>query len=367
MPLAKYGPPGGLEDLDAAGLDQWSSWLSGAIDESIAGRTDHPNDSPRGQFFNLTKTALGPDAKTADVTWIAFPRQVLLQSVSDHQRWSRADASRDVQDEYCEWSVTRRPADGKITRVTFTCEGPEYWEILAASAPDKAVALYQQHVNPAVQHDDLFDSQGNYISRNRWNTDAVHGAMHLVQGSNTLGAEVELAAAATIVRVINGRELTGEQELINCSQYGVATRNSDPHIGGAVNGIAQQKADISLADPVGLYFNGLATPGWETPDGSDAQTYWTITRGAPDHPVRAVYEVPPTKSFTVSDITINGAPITFGAQIVDFISMKLTAVAWGTGQSQVQPMTACVSQAAPAATAVHLLRAAGASTLSRIR
>jgi hypothetical protein len=366
MPLAKFSPPGGLGDLDTAGLDQWSTWLSGTTDESIAGRTDHPNDSPRRQFFNLTNTDPASDAKTQDVTWIAFPRQVLLQSVSDHQRWSRADASRDVQDEYCEWSVTRRPADGKITRVTFTCEGPEYWEILAASAPDKVVALYQQHVNPAVQHDDLFDSQGRYIRRNRWNTDAVNGAMHLVQDSNTLGAEVELAAAATIVRVINGRELTGEQELIDCSQYGVATRNSDPHIGGVVNGIAQQKTDIALADPVGLYFNGLATPGWEAPDGSDAQTYWTITRGSQDHPVRAVYEIPSSKSFTVSDITINGVPIAFGAQIVDFISMKLTAVAWGFGQSKVPPMTACVSQAVPVTAAVQLVRA-GASALSRFR
>jgi hypothetical protein len=366
MTLASFSPPGNLDDLDAAGQADWSTWVSQAVNAAIAGRTDHPNDSPRAQFYNLTSTGTGPDAKTQDVTWIAFPRQVALQSVSDHQRWSRADASRDVQDEYCEWSVTRRPEDRKITRVTFTCEGPEYWEILAASSPDKVVALYQEYVNPAVQREDLFDSKGHYIRRNRWNTDTLNGAMHLVQDANTLGAEIELAAAATIVRVIHGRELTGEQELIACSQYGVPARNSDPHIGGVVNGIARLKADIALADPVGLYFNDLATAGWATPDGSDAKAYWTLSRGSQDHPVRAVYEVPPDKSFAVGDITINGTPIAFGAQIVDFISMKLTAVACRFGQGATAPMTSCVTQAAPPTAAIQE-RTAGASTINATR
>lgn len=35
-----------------------------------------------------------------------------------------ADASRDVQDEYLEWSVLR-DNEKKIISVTFTCEGPE--------------------------------------------------------------------------------------------------------------------------------------------------------------------------------------------------------------------------------------------------
>jgi hypothetical protein len=42
-----------------------------------------------------------------------------------------ADASRLVQDEYLEWSVQRRPSDGKITSVTFTCEGPEVFSIFS--------------------------------------------------------------------------------------------------------------------------------------------------------------------------------------------------------------------------------------------
>ena len=56
----------------------------------------------------------------AVISWNAFPRQVRSSSLSDKQRWRRADSDRNLQDEYCEWSVTRDPITRKITRVTFT-------------------------------------------------------------------------------------------------------------------------------------------------------------------------------------------------------------------------------------------------------
>ncbi|PKT73742.1 hypothetical protein CW362_06720 [Streptomyces populi] len=358
-PLASYGPPGHLDDLDETGLKAWNMFISGQVDNSITGPDPHEvlNDSPRGQFYNLTKTDTAADAQEASVTWTAFPRLVKIQSLSDAQRWQRADASRDVQDEYCEWSVTRDAA-GKITKVLFTCEGPEYWHLLAQSNPAEVLELYRTHINPDIQHSDLFGATGTYNPRNRWNDSTTDGAMHLIQPNNTLGAEIELAAAATIVRVVDGHELTTEQELINCSKYGAPERNSDPHIGGSVNALARQKADVSLADPVGLYFDGLATDGWATPDGSDPKDYWIRQRGSATHPVRFVYEVPQDKGFTVGDIKINGKPIRFGAQITDFITIRLTGVACRFGQSTTQPKTACVQVASapvePAALAQSL-------------
>ncbi|MFF2041754.1 hypothetical protein ACFVVX_15070 [Kitasatospora sp. NPDC058170] len=336
--LPSYNPPGHLTDLDGAGLKAWSTQISDLIDTSI--NVPDPAVSSRGQFYNLTRTDTAADATEATVTWTAFPRIIKLTSIGDLQRWKRADASRDVQDEYCEWSVTR-DTTGKITKVTFTCEGPEYWSLLAQTNPAAVLALYRTFVDPAVQQDDLFGVDGSYNPLNRWNDSTSHGAMHLIQRSNTLGAEIELAAAATIVRIIDGEELTTEQQLIQCGMYGVPERNSDPHIGGAVNEIARQKADISLADPVGLYFNDLSTDGWATPDGSDPKAYWTYVRGDASHPVRAVYEVPQDQGFTVGDITINGKPIQFGAQIADFITIKLTAVACRFGLSTTAPRTTC--------------------------
>ncbi len=341
MAISRFRPPGGLIDLDETGLQQWSAFISASVDTAIEGRPDHTNDAPRTQFYNPTKTDTAEDAITQDISWIAFPRQIKVNSVSDRQRWAEADSSRDVQDEYCEWSVTRR-SDRKIIRVTFTCEGPEYWELLAQTRPDTVLKLYQQHVDPAVQHEDLFDASGAYIPRNRWNNSTTNGAMHLVQAANTLSAEIELVAAASIVRVIDGQELTGEQELIACARYGAPLRNSDPHIGGVVNGIARLKADLTLSDPVGLYFDDLSTVGWETPDGSDPKSYWTYRRGEDGHHVRAVYEVPQELGFVVSDITIDGNPIEFGAQITDFISIRAIAVACRIGRSNVAPMTSCV-------------------------
>ncbi|WP_354637440.1 hypothetical protein [Kitasatospora camelliae] len=350
--LTAYAPPGNLQDLDATGRKAWDTFISDNVDQAAAGPDPSQvlNDSPRSQFYNLTQTDTAEDAVEATVTWTAFPRIIKINSVGDTQRWQRADASRDVQDEYCEWSVTRNP-EGKITQVTFTCEGPEYWSLLGQADPDAVLRLYREFVSPEVQPGDLFGLDGTYQPRNRWNDSTAHGAMHLVQRNNTLGAEIELAAAATIVRNIGGRELTTEQELIQCSKYGAPERNSDPHIGGAVNEIARRKADISLADPVGLYFNDLATDGWATPDGSDPKRYWRYLRGDATHPVRAVYEIPADKGFTVGDVTINGKPIRFGAQIADFITIKLTAVACRLGQSTTPPKTACVEFPQPTAAA----------------
>ncbi len=353
MVISRFDPPGGLTDLDETGLEQWSAFISASVDAAIAGRPDHTNDAPRAQCYTLPTTDTAADATVQEVSWTAFPRQVKISSISDRQRWASADSSRDLQDEYCEWSVTRRP-DGKITRVAFTCEGPEYWQLLAQTQPDTLLKLYQQHIDPAVQHGDLFDASGSYIPRNNWNSSTTNGAMHLIQKANTLGAEIELVAAASIVRVIDGRALTGEQELINCGRYGAPERNSDPHIGGVVNSIARLKADLALSNPVGLYFGDLSTVGWETPDGSDAKSCWSYVRGGDAHPVRAVYEVPQGREFLVGDITIDGNPIEFGAQIADFISIKAIAVACRIGQSTAAPMTACVEDVKGLAAAVTL-------------
>ena len=62
--------------------------------------------------------------------------------------------------------------------------------------------------------------------------------------------------------------------------------------------------------------------------------------------LRAVLEVPQTKPFAVGDITIAGRRIEFGAQVADFITIKLTGVATRIGQSTVRPVTACVTSAA---------------------
>lgn len=342
MPLSKFDPPGFLQDFNAEQADAWSQFISEQFDESQRGNPEELEfDGPREQFYNPTKVETGEDKQSVDITWVAFPRNVTVTSVGDVQRWRRAEASRDMQDEYCEWSVERDPDSDKIKRVTFTCEGPEYWSFLANTTPDVALNLYRQFVSPEVERDDLFLPDGGYNPRNRWNASTVNGAMHLIQVNNSLGAEIELAAGSSVVRKINGTILTGEQELIRCGRYGGERRHSDPHIGALVNSLTRQLADVTLENPVGLYFAGLSTNGWQTPDNTDPIQFWKYVRGTQEKPVRAVFEVPEGHNYLVGDIKINGRNIDFAAQITDFINMKLTGVATRFGQSQVAPMTGC--------------------------
>ncbi len=342
MALSHFDPPAFLDDFTQEQKDAWSEWISQQIDAAIAGDpVDLEYDAPRAQFFNATKVDFASDMVTLDIEWTAFPRNVQISSISDRQRWRRAESSRDLQDEYCEWSVERDPNTEKITRVTFTCEGPEYWQFLAATAPQKVLELYQQFVSPTVQLSDLFLANGRYNPRNVWNNSSTNGVMHLIQPNNTLGAEIELAGGSSVVRSINGQLLTGERELIDCGKYGGRERHSDPRIGSEVNSLTRQKADVTLANPVGLYFSKLITAGWEVPNGEDAQNFWKYVRGTASHPVRAVFEVPSDRGFVVSDIKIDGREIVFGAQIADKIKIKLTGVAHNFGQSIVAPMTGC--------------------------
>lgn len=339
--MQRFDPPGFLDDLTVDQAEAWSDWISRQIDDAGAGRPDrYEFDAPRPRFFNALTTAPAADALSKDIAWTAFPRVVQLDAATDEERWRTADASRDVQDEYCEWSVARR-GDGKITRVMFTCEGPEYWEFLGSVDMQKVVALYRQHVDSAVQPHDLVGVDGRYDSRNRWNNSTVKGAMHLIQQNNTLSAEIELAGGASNTRAPRGTLLTDSQDLIRCGAYGQKERHSDPAIGADVNALARQDADITLANPVGIYFFGLSTAGWAAPGGSDPQTFWTITRGTAEKPLRAVYEVPAGQGFVVGDITINGRPIAYGAQIADFVTMKLTGIATRIGQSLHAPLAGC--------------------------
>ncbi|MBA3735296.1 MAG: hypothetical protein H0W90_08870 [Actinobacteria bacterium] len=336
----QFSAPAHLKDLSAEGRRAWSEQLSNVMDQAIEG-SGNPADSPRPQFFNPAKASIAADHVEKGIFWTASPRKLLFVTSVVRRRWEIADGSRERQDEYCEWAV-QRDEHGKVTRVTFTCEVPEYFELLAKDNKKRLLELYRDFASPQVQPEDLFDSNGEYAPKNRWNNKTAVGPVHLTQRNNNLGAAIELAAAATIIRKINGRILTSEQELIRCSQYGDPDRNSDPHIGAQVNLLARSKADITLADPPGLYINDFTPAGFKTPDGTDARSFWNITRGEPGRGLRGVFEVPSGKGYAVGDITIGGAHIEFGAQVADFVSIRLVGLACRLGKSTVEPKTGCV-------------------------
>jgi hypothetical protein len=250
------------------------------------------------------------------------------------------------QDEYCEWSVLRN-ADNKIVRVDFACENPEYWNMLWRIDPNRVLWLYQNTLdNQGITLDDLIltynnqqvlDQFGNpvYNPLNKWNFGPVRtatsgGVMHLTSTPNTLQTEMGLAGGASVLRTMGNSNATA---LLCCSQYGQPRRNSDPTIGQNANLAVSDGNIISLANPIGLYIQMPSFGGYQTPDGTPAQELWTVKRGQagplPGFPagssaiLHATFEVPAELGYTVSDITINGQPIVWAAQIAATFDVAL--------------------------------------------
>jgi hypothetical protein len=312
--LARFSLPAGLPD------DHPGAWNRRV--KQILSAAPQGNDLP--QFYDPTERNTPASAARPMVMWTAFPAALRVTLPSAEQRWRHADRRRGVQDEYCEWAVTRND-DGKITRVTFTTEVPEYFEHLHDTAPRKLLQLYRRLVGPEVELAHLRKRDGTYQRRNRWNRGG-HLA-HLTSGPNTLFAAAELVAQATIRRVDgDGMTVVNQQALVKCGALGDHRRNSDPQIAAAVNAAAREGDEIALSDPPGLYLGRPLTAGMETPDGADAARFWRIERGDAEHTLRARFEVPKQRGYVVGDIEIDGKPIRFGGQLAERVPVWITVI-----------------------------------------
>jgi hypothetical protein len=408
--ITAFDPPAGIDDFNSI-KDQralWSEFISFHFNMNQKTVKDEltNNGAPSGvvpQFYNPIASVAKkePDETTADVPWTGFPKVLTTRFGSSAldvgEELSTLVLGTDAggngvaftfrkQDEYVEWHADRDPKTGKVIRISFTCEAPEYWSALAQGVPspyytldennvnsfkpstspkgdiDAVLRLYQTLLhNPKVQKADLLFpadvfvnsakkqklfSAGDYNPWNRWNTAA--GAVHLTHPANTLGAEINLAARATIRRKPGSVELTDNTSLICCAAYGNPNRNSDPTISGKVNAFAQTNSYVTLLNPVGLYmtdFNGAALV---TPDSTPADEFWTWVRPTTQlgdrfkRYLRAVFEVPGTKKYSIEDITLAGQPLKYGGQLASLITMMLVGVVDRVNQIHIDPIT-CVS------------------------
>ncbi|KAJ1323027.1 hypothetical protein MN608_11881 [Microdochium nivale] len=379
--IPAFNPPGFPHQDDQFSTKQkqdWSETISAWMDQEISGTDldvpcgDKPPyvfvaRTPLTQFFNGTQTPFDTTQKPVLVSWTGFPKNVGLENPADEQRWKVADRDRYTQDEYCEWTV-RKDQDKRIVSVTFTCEGPEYWKFLCENESDKMLALYKKN-NPdfasQMKIEDFFttDRRGNkvYQPYNKWNgvlsqnpgvdtklTIVNPGCiMHLAQRNNSLSAEIDIAAQGTVIRKDkNGKVITDEVKLCNCSRYGNATRNSDPKIGIGINSLARSGKAVSIVDPVGIYFVEFASDSFQldqdgtgnnlvpAPDGT-----FTWVRGDIDHNqgLRMHIQIPKGvtgtgdndgRQLTVGDLvdTNNGQNVKFGAQFADYMKVGVSAV-----------------------------------------
>src|SRR5262249_960233 len=140
----------------------------------------------------------------------------------------------------------RDPDTGRIRRVTFTSEPPEFWQALFGVVPGDGDALpdmlfpgnrdfllrhYRDLVSPDVQPEDLvaakdikdatgttWINKGQYNFYNKWNT--THGIVHLCSPPNSLVAEVQLGGDGTVLRNDpKGRLLVEPDALIAYAGY----------------------------------------------------------------------------------------------------------------------------------------------------
>ncbi|MFC0777168.1 hypothetical protein [Flavobacterium sp. HJSW_4] len=398
----QFRTPAGIQDFQTDPSKQtamnqlWSANLDEFTQQGMLSNPWNTTNTPAvTNYYNPIQN--NPKSAVNNVTWSAFPGRLAFNfpAASQDQLNQMADTGnmislinnnpcgtptqtipyfpygpRGWQDEYCEWAVTRN-AQNKITRIDFTCENPEYWNSLWIIDPNKVLSLYQSILNkPQITLEDLSlpgavnPATGGpiYNPLNKWNSGPVSnanlgGAIHLTSTPNTLQTEIGLATAATVQRN-NPSGTTGNtiwpsrlyNELLCDAQYGQKNRNSDPNIGGTVNNLVTGNVIIpnlgpqvvTLADPPGLYIQMPDFTHYQTPDGTNAATFWKIARGSEtlndqygnpmpgNFILHAVFEVPADKNYTISDITIRGEKIDWGSQVASTFKMQIVASSYNS-------------------------------------
>ncbi|KAF2259588.1 hypothetical protein CC78DRAFT_524532 [Lojkania enalia] len=372
--LPSFNAPAKYTELGRAGLGKWSKQVGNWFDTEIAGTA--PSGGPRQplpQFFDPTKTQYELDQKPTPITWSGFPLKIRTEQPTDDARWAAAENpltdlsnpayylpqqhDRENMDEYLEWSTLKDPDTGDVIIASFTCEGPEYWEKVAEYiSVDKILDMYKE-MNPDFADQmtlkDITTGTGAYKPRNKWNQMINTGTIaHLIQDNNTLSAEVDIAAQATVIRkdlaygeiIRNITQLCGD-----ASRYGNTKRNSDPAIGGEINTLARQGFHLSVADPVALYMHAADFSSFRldptgtrrgnldemipVPDGTFQFLRGDISKGWGLH---LKVKIPASHSVAHNGRTLNcsdlfdlnngGQYVRYGSQFADYVTMSVSGV-----------------------------------------
>ena len=316
MPLvARFDTPGSLRDAPdgSAFYDAWHRIVAGLLKDRVQG-------SGSGEFFDPSRSGMDVEAEPA-YAWMGFPRpHLVVDHRDDREAAFAAGEDRNAQHEYLEWHVTR-DGGGRITKVTFTTETPEYWEALADTEPDLVLRLYRRLVDPAVKKRDLFPG-GRYRRDNPWNSE--RGIVHYIMGING------------IAPLLNAEQDTPLRPGVkdNYDAMPLAFANGTPLFTAADSrfsldiGVLQRRGrSLTVSEPVGLYMIGWDDTGFTRPDGSPVGDYWRVVRGGPRAALRLEYEVPASEGFVVGDVRIGGRPIRYGGQLAEHITVMAGGVA----------------------------------------
>jgi len=198
--ITRFSTPAKIRELHGSGQSQfddlWHTHLEAFTRQAICGDPwSKAGMSHEFYYYNPTSTLIAGAVQLAMISWIAFPNRLnqyfgtatALPSnpykLPQNYLWELADQGfyddeagqrhtfpaipenacpqadwkgplhrfgpygpRGWQDEYCEWSVTRN-AQGKLARVDFVCENPEYWHVLWRVNPERVAQLYRNVLN----------------------------------------------------------------------------------------------------------------------------------------------------------------------------------------------------------------------------
>lgn len=313
--VTRFDTPASLRDLPAghAFYTDWHNYLAGELSTRAGSGT------ATGEFYDASEINVDPIAEHT-LVWMGFPRTQIFNHRDDRRAAfivGDADvATRNLQNEYCEWYVKRNAA-GKITKVTFVTETPEYWQRLWNANRARVVQLYQELVSTAVVEADLRMPGPGFVydKFNRWNT--VDGIVHFIQGINTLGDAVSLSEGSVGTGAVRD----------NYEASAIRTTSVDPRVVLDIGSLARRGLSITLREPIGLYIVGYDDTGWTKPNGRPVGNYWRIRRGAPDLILRLEYAVPSSEGFVVGDIRIGGRRIEWGGQIAEHVTCKIGGIA----------------------------------------
>lgn len=369
----QYQAPAALNDFkghpdEVLHLQGWSDMIHGNFEREISKLRTALGQNPL--FFTEAVNAIPAKVVTTPVPWVGFPRiheltsngnrQTMLAQAeqrnsftlgfTDKLMTTPVDVSFRQQDEYLEWVLVKQGE--KTVRFVFTAEGPEYWEFLAGADKQVVINLYTLFCarvvtwselswdhevwvkDPETGQPVLLYGKGDYNPYNKVNLEEC--AAHLTHPANTLGAEINLAARATVQRTDRtGGLVTERRRLACCSNFGDPNRNSDPAIGAAVNQTVRGGVSLTLANPVGLYVRSFDESRIADSQGNALPGWWNVVRGQSGRVLRAEFRPPAGSTLSLDDVRVgNNEQLKFGGQLAELINMVIYARALNLGVAE---------------------------------
>jgi len=360
--------PGNLSDLEGPSKNEWDRYVSKSTLEAI-------NASGTTQFLAEADGSITSPPVAVD--WSGFPVRIQtcldgsLRKTLPFLDWQlgNIDSGRPIgHEEYLEWRVLRNGA-GKITRIEFTTEIREYWEILAKYHSTKCLRLLGRFAGEGIaSFADVYGGDpeqmtpGERESAFQNNMFAVkdtppkspynngrRSIAFMAKDVNTLNAAIQLASFAAFpyqAEEPNGtiRSITGSEAIAFTKQNALACRNSDPTIVSSVIDQAVAGKFLVFDSTPGIYILDVQHEKILLPDrsGSIPRDWFEFQRGSRDgveRSQRLVFEVPPSQGFTIGDLIDDeiDEPVAFGGQIAKKITVGLYVRVSAPGAISVPP------------------------------